>query len=87
MSKFWLLIPAVADLGMTILNYIALNFLSGSVYQILKGGSVATTLFFSICILKSKINRFQIIGCIFSLLGIAVVGITHYFFKIDSNQS
>jgi drug/metabolite transporter (DMT)-like permease len=81
MNKFLLAIPAITDFAMTILNYVALNFLCGSVYQMLKGSSVASTLFFSIFLLKIKVEKHQVIGSVLSLLGIGVVGVSHYFFS------
>jgi drug/metabolite transporter (DMT)-like permease len=86
MNKFLLAIPALTDVTMTVLNYIALNFVSGSIYQMLRGGSVATTLLFSIFLLKIKVTRYQIGGTVLTLIGIAVVGISHYFFEKKSHN-
>jgi drug/metabolite transporter (DMT)-like permease len=80
MNKFLLAIPAFTDFAMTILNYIALNFLCGSVYQMLKGGSVASTLLFSMFLLNARVNKYQLLGSALSLLGVIVVGISHIIF-------
>jgi drug/metabolite transporter (DMT)-like permease len=55
MNKFWLAIPALCDFITSTMQYIALNFISGSVYQMMRGGTIITTFIFSIIFLKAKI--------------------------------
>ena len=55
MNVFLLAIPSVCDLITSTLQYIALNFIPGSVYQMMRGGAIVTTFIFSICFLKVKI--------------------------------
>jgi drug/metabolite transporter (DMT)-like permease len=76
-----LAIPAISDFITSTLQLVALNFISGSVYQILRGGSIVTTFIFSIVFLKIKVKRCQIIGAGLSLIGIIIVGISNVAFK------
>ena len=55
MNKFLLAIPAFCDFVTSTLQYIALNFIPGSVYQMMRGGTIVTTFIFSIVFLKSKV--------------------------------
>jgi len=52
---FWLAIPASADFFTSTLQYIALNFLNPSVYQMLRGGVIVITAIFSVMFLKRKL--------------------------------
>ena len=54
-NKLLIAIPALSDVITTMLNYIALNFVAGSVFQMMKGGAIVTTFLFSIALLKMRI--------------------------------
>ena len=56
------------------MQYMALNFISGSTYRILVGASIVTTLFFSKILLKITIERRHLVGCGLGVLGLLVVG-------------
>lgn len=81
MNRFLLAIPALSDLITSTMQLVALNFISGSVYQILRGGTIVSTFIFSIAFLKIKIKKCQILGAGLSLIGIIVVGISNVLFK------
>jgi drug/metabolite transporter (DMT)-like permease len=81
MNKFLLAIPALSDFITSTLQYVALNFISGSVYQMLRGGAIVTTFMFSILFLKIKVKRCQIVGAAMALFGVIVVGISNVAFK------
>jgi drug/metabolite transporter (DMT)-like permease len=81
MNKFLLAIPALSDFITSTLQYVALNFISGSVYQMLRGGAIVTTFIFSIIFLKIKVKRCQIAGAAMALFGVIVVGISNVAFK------
>lgn len=53
MNKFLLAIPAFCDFIASTLQCIALNFISGSVYQMIRGGTIITTAICSKIILKN----------------------------------
>jgi drug/metabolite transporter (DMT)-like permease len=55
---------------------IALNFIPASSYQIMRGGTIATTFLFSIIYLKMRMERYHIIGVFLAILGIFVIGCT-----------
>lgn len=77
----WLAIPALSDFITSTLQYVALNFISGSVYQMMRGGSIVTTLMFSVIFLKQKVMRNQAFGAGFALFGVIVVGFSSMVFK------
>jgi len=65
--------------------YTALNFIPGSVYQILRGGTVLTTFLFTVLLLKTKTQKFQLIGGGVVLLGLSVVGVGNYLLGVKSS--
>lgn len=81
---FIFLIPGLCDASLSIMQYMALNFISGSTYRILVGGSIVTTLLFSKLLLKIKIERRQVVGCGMGVLGLLLVGFSGL---IESSQS
>lgn len=70
----------IGSIGAT-LQLISLNFVASSVYQLMRGGSIATTFFFSIIFLKIKAKKYQIVGSILAFLGILVVGLSAVLFS------
>lgn len=81
MNVFWLAVPAICDLVTSTLQYIALNFIPGSVYQMMRGGAIVTTFIFSITFLKVKIERNMVIGSALALVGVTVVGASNMIFS------
>jgi drug/metabolite transporter (DMT)-like permease len=81
-NKLRILVTTFSDIIGNTMQLIALNFLSGSVFQITRGGTIATTFFFSIVFLKNKANRHQIIGSILAVIGILTVGISKKYFQV-----
>ena len=76
----------ILDLTASILNAISLNYVSGSLYQMLRAGTIAATFFFSICYLKKTIKKYQILGIILTLIGSVIVGISNLIYKTSSPQ-
>ena len=66
------------DLVSSTLQSIALNFVAGSVYQMMRGGTIVTTFFFSVVLLKMKALRRQWVGSILTVIGILIIGISNY---------
>jgi drug/metabolite transporter (DMT)-like permease len=79
-NKLWLAIPALSDFITSTLQYVALNFISGSVYQMTRGGAIVTTFIFSIFFLKIKVVKNQILGAALALVGVLIVGISNIAF-------
>lgn len=52
--------------------------MSGSVYQMLRGGTVLTTYIFTIIILKVRPKKFKIVGCIIVLFGLMTIGVVNF---------
>lgn len=84
MNRLLLLVPAFFDLLTSTMQFIAFNFISGSAYQMMKGGSIATTFIFSVLFLKQKIKRSQSIGSVLAFIGIVIVGVAN---SVFTNQS
>ena len=80
-NRLWLAIPALSDFITSTLQYVALNFISGSVYQMMRGVSIVTTLIFSIIFLKAKVMKNQIMGAGLVLIGVMIVGLSNMVFK------
>lgn len=68
------------DLVSSTLQSIALNFVAGSVYQMMRGGTIVTTFFFSVILLKMKALRRQWVGSILTVIGILIIGISNYIY-------
>lgn len=79
------LIPTACDFIASTMSYIALNFIPASVYQMLKGGGLITTAIFSYLLLKKKIKRNHVAGCIFALIGVTIVGGANLYFSNTSS--
>lgn len=77
MNKLHLLVPTIFDLISSTLQYTSLNFVSASIYQMMRGGTIVTTFIFSICFLKLKIKNYQIVGALMALLGCIIVGVNN----------
>jgi drug/metabolite transporter (DMT)-like permease len=86
MNKFLLAIPAICDFFTSTLHYIALNFISGSIYQMLRGGTIITTCIFSVLVLKIKIQKSQYLGSGLALIGVVIVGVSNYMFSGSSSS-
>lgn len=84
-NKLLLAIPAISDLITSTLQYVALNFIPGSVYQMMRGGTIVTTFIMSILFLKTKVKKHQIIGSSFALLGVFIVGLSNMIFSDPSS--
>lgn len=85
-NKFLLAIPAISDLVTSTLQYVALNFVAGSVYQMMRGGAIVTTFIFSTIFLKMKAQRNQVFGSIFALIGVLIVGASSLIFSSSSES-
>ena len=85
MNKFLLAIPAFCDFVTSTLQYIALNFIPGSVYQMMRGGTIVTTFIFSIVFLKSKVEKNQILGAALALIGVLIVGTSNMIYASSSS--
>jgi drug/metabolite transporter (DMT)-like permease len=80
MNKLYLAIPAIFDLIAGIFQTISIEFISASLYIMLRGGSIISVYLFSVFFLKSKIAKYQTFGVIFLLFGIFIVGFNDTYF-------
>ncbi len=86
MNKLLILIPTAFDLISSTLQYIALNFISSSSYQMLRGGTIVTTYIFSKYLLRARMKRHQTAGAIVALVGILIVGGSNSLFSISGGS-
>lgn len=84
MNKLLLAIPSLCDYLASTMQYIALNFISGSIYQIMKGGLIITTAIFYKIILKTKIETHQKLGCAVAFVGIVIAGFSNIYFSEET---
>ena len=80
LNRFLIALPAFADCITSTLHYTALNFIPGSVYQMMRGSTVITTMMFSILFLNKKLKRHQILGCVVLLSGVLIVALSNLLF-------
>lgn len=75
-AKFSLcFIPTMLDLISSLMIFISLNYISGSVYSVLTGELVVFTAIFSKIFLKAVFNKAQIIGSIAITISAVLAGI------------
>lgn len=82
---FSLFIPAFADFCTTFLQFIGLELINASIYQILRGGVIIVTAIFSVLFLGKKLNLQKYLGIFFAVLGTIIVGISVFFRKGGEN--
>jgi len=70
---YLLCIPGFLDIFSSGLAYVSLNMISGSVWQISRGGVIITTAIFTRVFLRKHLNKSMIIGCFLALIGITGV--------------
>jgi drug/metabolite transporter (DMT)-like permease len=80
MNKLYLAIPAFFDLITSCFQVISIQFISASLYIMLRGGSVISVYLISVFYLKSSVKKYQTFGVMFVILGIIIVGINDTYF-------
>jgi uncharacterized membrane protein len=75
------LIPAIMDLLSSLLAYISLNLIAGSVWQISRGGVIITTAIFSRIFLSKKLTKSAVLGCSMAFIGITLVQLFEILFS------
>jgi drug/metabolite transporter (DMT)-like permease len=68
------------------MQYIALNFISGSTFKLLQGGSIITTAIFSKILINMVLKSYHIIGCLLTVIGVTIVGMSDIVFGTHSND-
>lgn len=68
-------IPTMLDLVSSLMIFISLNYISGSVYSVLTGELVVFTAIFSKIFLKAVFNRAQIVGSIAITISAILAGL------------
>jgi drug/metabolite transporter (DMT)-like permease len=69
------LLPLALDLSSSLLIFIALNYLSGSVYSIISSVQVIFVAIFSRCLLKRILTKEQIVGGVVTAVGAVLAGV------------
>lgn len=70
------LVPGFWDITLSVMQYMALNFISGSTYKLLSGGAIITTVIFSKILLGIVIERRHVFGCSSAVLGLVIIGLS-----------
>lgn len=80
-QKLLVIISVLSDIITSTLHFFALNFISGSSFQIIQGGNIIATFIFTILFLKKPVFKKNVIGSIFAFVGILIVGIANLIFS------
>jgi drug/metabolite transporter (DMT)-like permease len=80
-------VPALSDAISSVLQYMALNFISGSTYLMFKGASIVTTAIFSMLLFGMVIEKRHLIGCGAAIAGLVVVGASGFLESADASSS
>lgn len=78
---------AFCDVFASTMQGIALNFIAGSAYQMMRGGTIATTLLFTIIYLKQKAHKNQLMGSGLAVVGVLIVGAANLIYAASSSSS
>lgn len=73
---FFLAIPAIFDVGATLLCMCGLQYIDVSVYQLLRGSGIIFVALMKQHVLKDKLYTFQWIGVAFNVVSVFLVGST-----------
>lgn len=73
-TRIYLSIPASCDLIATTLNVFGLIYINVSIFQMLRGAHIIFTTIFSVIFLKKKITGYEIIGILFVVIALVLVG-------------
>ena len=79
-----IMIPTCLDIIANFGYFTALNFLSGSVYQMLRGGILITTYLCSYFFLNAKFKKIKTVGCIVIMTGLVLVGVINLLYSTES---
>lgn len=79
-------IPAFSDGCSSVLQYMALNFISGSTYLMFKGASIVTTVIFSKILLGMIIQKRHVVGCGSAIFGLVIVGASGFLSTSESDD-
>lgn len=71
----YLSIPAMCDFCATGLQFIGLLLVPASIWQMLRGGTLALVAVFSVLFLGRKLYRHHIVGIVLVVIGITIIGI------------
>jgi drug/metabolite transporter (DMT)-like permease len=80
------LVPGVINISLSVMQYIALNFISGSTFKLLQGGSIITTAIFSKILINMVLKSYHLIGCLLTVIGVTIVGMSDIVFGTHSND-
>lgn len=75
-SELMLILPTMFDLTATALMSVGLLYVTASVYQMLRGAEMLFAAIFSVIFLKRTLNKYNIMGVVLCLVGIAAVGMS-----------
>ena len=85
-NKLKIAIPALCDCLASCMHLFALNFIAGSIFMMMRGGTIITTLIFSVLLLGLKPKRHQIVGSFLAFIGIGIVGTSALIFSTSKDK-
>lgn len=75
----------MADGCSSVLQYMGLNFISGSTYLMFKGASIVTTAIFSKLLFGMVVEKRHYFGCGSAIVGLIIVGASGFITTSDSS--
>ena len=85
-NKIRISVSALCDVLASTMQNIALNFISGSAYQMMRGGTIATTFLFTVIYLKQRAKRNQMLGSLVTVIGVLIVGAANLIFGASGSS-
>lgn len=83
---YYFFVPAFSDACSSMLQYMGLNFISGSTYLMFKGASIVTTAIFSKILFGMVIQKRHFVGCGAAILGLIIVGTSGFLQPSNSSS-
>lgn len=87
LPKMLLVVPACFDLLGSLLLKIGLNFMPGSVFQMMRAGSIVTTALFSYLLVGKTLKHNQVVGCSLALVGVFIIGAANMLLGVDTAKA
>ncbi|KRX00227.1 hypothetical protein PPERSA_10726 [Pseudocohnilembus persalinus] len=84
---FLIILPALSDACTSTLQHVALVFVSASIYQMMRGGTIAIIAMGSVIFLKRVLKKYQILGCVVVIGGIVIIGISALIYGSNNDSS
>ena len=80
-NPFLLIIPITLEIIANCCYFFALNFVSSSSYQMLRGSNILVAYLISVLFFKNQMSRQKFFGCVIVILGLVSIGAVNLLFN------